>query len=75
MRDRGPYVVAARLRGHAFQPDLTPIGINAPRTEHPAITVSGLADHRVENDARILQFPHPTLFLVDDFVDFLEDAV
>lgn len=58
----------------ALQPDLSPVGVNAPRAEHPTVAVARLADYRVENDARIPEFPHHTCFLVNDFGDFLEDA-
>lgn len=71
---QGDLLVGARVRRDTLQPDLTPVGVNASRTEHPAVAVSGLANDRVENDARSFEFPHQTRFLINDFGNFLEDA-
>src|SRR5690242_16993047 len=63
------------LRGYSLQPDLAPIGVNAPRTEHTAIAIPGLANHGIKDDARVLEFLHLACFFMQYFGDTLEDAV
>ena len=75
MHDRRAYFLVARVRRDALQPGLAPVRVDASRAEHPTVTVSGLTDYGVENDARIPKFPHHTGFLVNDFADSLEYAV
>ena len=57
---------AVRIRPYSFQPDLTPIGINASGAKKTAFTVSGLANNRIENDTGSFHFPHLSRSLIDD---------
>src|SRR5712664_3483897 len=63
------------IRNYSFQPNLPPVRIDAPGTEQPAFAVTGLAYHRIQNDAGALHLLHLSRLLIYDLGDALKDLV
>jgi hypothetical protein len=63
------------IRSNPPQPNLPPIGIDTPGTEQAALTVPGLANNRIQDDAGGFHLLHSSRFIVNDFSDTLEHSV
>ena len=63
------------VRSNPFEPDLPPVWINAPGTEHATPTVPSVAYNCIQDDARILHVLHLTGLLINDMSYALEYSV
>src|SRR5207247_7480676 len=58
-----------------LEPDLAPVGIDAPRTKQSTLAIACPADHILEDDTGVLERFHPTGHLIDDSRDSLQDLI
>ena len=69
------FPIGGCIRRNALKPDFTPERVDAPGTEHATVAILGLANDRIQHNARVLELLHLSRFLINDSTDSLKHAV
>ena len=69
------FPIGGCIRRNALKPDFTPERVDAPGTEHATVAIPGLANDRIQHNARVLELLHLSRFLINDLTDSLKHAV